>query len=141
MSYQTRYRLEWHTTDTDVWTAPPNCPHPTGSKAKFCEECGRSTKRKTLDEAVTYYIGTRSEGDIDMFEALERDGSYKQAWSWRRYEEDMRTMSLTFMNVIFVLYGAGENVEDLWVGYSLNGKWQKCEAKIVYPAVDPEGWT
>jgi hypothetical protein len=53
----------------------------------------------------------------------------------------MRILSRAIANVLFKLSGEGENAGDIWVGYALNGKWQKQKAKIVVEPINPKGWT
>ena len=58
----------------------------------------------------------------------------------RAYEhtEDMRKISKIYQNVIFSLYGNGEEDGDMWVKYFMNGKVQTEDAVITYADFDPK---
>lgn len=55
---------------------------------------------------------------------------------WYDHEEDMAELSRTFPEVLFTLYGDGEESEDMWYKYFKGGKMQKCYAKIVFDDYD-----
>jgi hypothetical protein len=52
--------------------------------------------------------------------------------------EDMLRVSKKYPNVIFSLYGNGEENGDMWVEYFMNGKVQTERAVITYADFDPE---
>lgn len=54
---------------------------------------------------------------------------------WYDYERDMINLSKEFPEVIFVLYGEGEEREDIWRSFFKNGKCVHQAAHIYY---DPE---
>ena len=58
---------------------------------------------------------------------------------WYEHDKDMKALSSAFPNVLFCLDGKGEDDDDLWRSYFLNGKRQLCRAKITieYPEFDP----
>lgn len=60
--------------------------------------------------------------------SLESDEVYK----WYDNENDMLLLSKEFPDVLFKLHGEGENNEDIWNKYFMNGKMQYCPAKITY---------
>ena len=44
----------------------------------------------------------------------------------------MRDFSLKYPSTLFTLEGSGEEDVDMWIKYFLNGKMQRCQAKIVF---------
>lgn len=56
---------------------------------------------------------------------------------WYEHEQDMKSVSEQFPNLIFMLEGAGEDATDLWKKFFKNGNMQTCYAKIVYDDYDP----
>ena len=56
--------------------------------------------------------------------------------TWYSNEEDIASVSAQFPELIFTLWGAGENHEDLWVKYFKAGLVQRAEAEIRYPDFD-----
>ncbi len=52
----------------------------------------------------------------------------------------MIAMSLAFPHVLFKLHGEGEENDDIWDAYFLDGKSQKHKAKVMIDDVDPNGW-
>lgn len=73
----------------------------------------------------------------DILEHLYEDGSPHTDVSWHDFEEDMRLISSTFPDYLFEVHGEGEESEDKWDAYFLNGKHQHCQAEISYPPYDP----
>lgn len=51
---------------------------------------------------------------------------------WYEHEEDMDLLSKKFVGVLFELHGNGELNDDMWIEYFLNGKHQRCAAKITF---------
>ena len=56
---------------------------------------------------------------------------------WYDHDLHMRQVSLEFPGVLLTLNGEGEESEDIWVKYYLNGKMQYERAKIVLGPFDP----
>ena len=56
------------------------------------------------------------------------NGSYES--SWDTHEADIKLLSCKIPNVLFCLYGEGEDRNDLWDKYFLNGKMQACYATV-----------
>lgn len=79
----------------------------------------------------------------DAIDAIIRfdDGSLQDTLyifaKWYDYEKDMVALSARFPEVLFTLHGKGEDSEDLWYAYFLNGKVQHCPAQIIYDDFDP----
>ena len=85
--------------------------------------------KKELSTINSYYfdfIGYVNELIEGWFEA-----------KWYDYEDNIRMLSLKFPNKVFILEGNGEESEDMWVAYFMNGKVQHEKAKITYDYFDP----
>lgn len=54
----------------------------------------------------------------------DKDG---EAHKWYEHEKDMIAISKKFPDVVFILYGDGEDREDIWKKYFKNGKKQICK--------------
>jgi len=59
-------------------------------------------------------------------------GEYK----WYEHMEDMQTLSKKYPDNLFTLYGQGEERDDNWVAYFMQGTGYKEYAKLVYPKVN-----
>lgn len=57
--------------------------------------------------------------------------------TWYSWESDMCLLSSRFPEILFCLHGEGENGDDLWNAYFLDGKFQYCPAIITYDSFDP----
>lgn len=55
---------------------------------------------------------------------------------WYNHEDDMKSISLRFPRVLFILKGEGEDTGDIWIKYFLNGKMQYAPGEIKYPKFD-----
>ena len=55
---------------------------------------------------------------------------------WYEHDQDMFRLSRTFPEVLFVLWGEGEEPEDLWKSYYLGGRVQEAPARVEYPPFD-----
>lgn len=51
---------------------------------------------------------------------------------WSGWKKDMKELSSKYPNVLFKLYGTGEENSDMWKAYFKNGKMQICKAKITF---------
>jgi hypothetical protein len=57
---------------------------------------------------------------------------------WYDHENDMIELSKKFPDILFILKGEGEDAEDLWVKYFLNGLMQLASARIEFEKFDPD---
>lgn len=124
MGYNTSYNLEW--SSVIKFTGLPRCEHDKPTGASYCPVCGIPSNVIGLDELVGNYI----ESHEGMNYALEADGNSMESCKWYEYETDMRKMSEEIRQVLFTLHGAGEESEDIWNAYFLNGKMQTEKASI-----------
>lgn len=85
---------------------------------------------KTLIEDEIEKMAVFESGSID-------DGYYTGYSKWYDYSKDMCLLSARFPGTLFHLTGRGEDPEDLWEAYFLNGSSQYCPARIIYDAFDP----
>ena len=56
---------------------------------------------------------------------------------WYDYVDNIKMLSLKFPTIVFILEGDGEENDDMWVAYFMNGKVQYEKAKITYNSFDP----
>ena len=55
---------------------------------------------------------------------------------WYEHDSDMRLISEQYPDILFTLYGEGEEPGDLWIKYYQNGKCQTENAKITFGKFD-----
>lgn len=65
-------------------------------------------------------------------------GGREEPVKWPEWQEDMTRFSHDYPDVVFLLWGDGENGDDFWRAYFKNGVCEEQEAEIVYP--DPPEW-
>jgi hypothetical protein len=61
---------------------------------------------------------------------------FEESCKWYDYEKDMKAVSKKYPTTIFILEGEGEESGDIWKAYFLDGKMQKCKAKIIFDEFD-----
>lgn len=132
MGYETRHELSW--TPQPNRQSQPNCPHTFDTP--FCPLCGKPKGVIAPDKVIGDYI----EANENMSYALGRDGSSNDSCKWYDHEEDMRAMSQAIPDVVFKLHGEGEENDDIWDSYYLNGKSQTHKARIVIDPLDEKAW-
>ena len=72
----------------------------------------------------------------DAFYALTETGGSNDLVKWYEHEEHMRVFTKKYPTILFELSGEGEESEDFWKEYYLNGKMQHCEGEITFPPFD-----
>lgn len=55
---------------------------------------------------------------------------------WYEHEKEMRDLSIEFPDILFKLHGEGEENEDVWDKYFMNGKMQYCPVQMLLPPFD-----
>ena len=93
------------------------------------------------DQYDSYYKEVTKEDVLDVLLDIEYfvygdpfEGEYIK---WENHENNMKTVSKKFKDVLFILSGEGEEAGDLWKEYYMNGKVQVAEAKIEFDSFDP----
>lgn len=97
-------------------------PDPNRNQTKLSEEI-----QKRLDAEVA---------KMHVFE----EGDSTSGWSgyakWYDHDQDMLMLSHRFPEVLFTLYGDGEETEDFWYAYYLNGYSQDAPVRFEYDKFD-----
>lgn len=68
--------------------------------------------------------------------ALSANGATSNECKWYEHESELRAFSEKHPEVLFELWGKGEESGDMWVQYYKNGLMQTCKAVITYPPYD-----
>lgn len=86
------------------------------------------------DESILrHIIGENSEAEY----SIEEDGTSSGTSSkWYAHDKDLLAFSKKYPEWLFILGGEGEESGDMWVHYFLDGKIQKCPAKITFDEFD-----
>ena len=115
MPYMTRYQLEWNKE-----TGP--------SKGEVAQELHQNVVRTKEDDMSEY--------PQDYWEMIiQRDLGV----SWYRHQVDMAIIvSRKWPETRFELYGHGDEDDDIWAEYFLNGMVHSVRAETKYPEFDPE---
>lgn len=79
---------------------------------------------ETLIEESEWFNRFDREKDFDSF--------FSDGLKWYDWEEDMKRVSFSFPNVVFILTGRGEEYDDLWRGFFYKGRSFYSPAKIIY---------
>lgn len=71
-----------------------------------------------------------AEGWSDLFDVWRGEGA---GFTWYNHRQDMVKLSAAFPKILFTLWGGGDETDDLWKEYYLNGECQVVQATITYP--------
>ena len=67
-------------------------------------------------------------------------GKWHGGWcaygKWYEHEDDLKKLSLLFPDVVFRVYGDGEESDDIWYKYFKNGKVQYCPCHFSFDPYD-----
>ena len=93
---------------------------------------------KLVDDTPVYSLieSLRAEYDNAQY-ALNGDGSTNNEAKWYEHTEDLVKFSAKHPNILFTLHGDGEENDDVWNKYFLNGKVQIAKAEIQIAPFDP----
>jgi len=92
-------------------------------------------KRLIKDVEKMYETSIVTQNDVVNFLTFD---PFDDQCKWYEHTEDMCRLSKEYPNVLFTLTGNGEESEDMWVEYFMNGKVQVENAVITYGKFDPK---
>lgn len=130
MGYVTRFGF-------GVLSGPPNyplCEHPVDLGDKYCKECGKPVKLIEPYEKIMTILYEKTGLPFGYFISVDRI-------KWYSHEEDMIFVSKILKHSLLFLKGYGEEPEDIWIKYFLNGKIQREKAEIIFPMFDEKKLT
>jgi hypothetical protein len=61
---------------------------------------------------------------------------FEDCCKWYEHDEDMRKVSKLLPEILFTLSGEGEENDDIWRAYYLDGKCHFCRARITFDPFD-----
>jgi flavoprotein len=102
----------------------------------YCTCYSLSLKSVDQDEAYTILEDLAKDCE-DAKYALDDEGKTNESVKWYDHEKDLKEFSKKYPEVLFELSGEGEESDDIWKKYFLNGKVQLCSAQIIFPEFDP----
>lgn len=91
-------------------------------------------ERTTPDDALAELLATNEEAAY----CLDDEGQPKESGKWYDHTDHLREFSKRHPHLLFKLSGEGEENDDIWDEYYLNGKVQQAKATIMKPPFDPE---
>jgi hypothetical protein len=65
--------------------------------------------------------------------AIDKNGLTEDEAKWYDHQEELQVFSKLHPTVIFKLIGVGEDSQDFWHEYYMDGKMQNCKGVITYP--------
>jgi hypothetical protein len=83
-------------------------------------------------------IETFRKENEDANYALNEEGYTLEYCKWYNHEEDLKTFSAKYPEVLFILEGEGEEPGDMWKKYFQNGKCQTATAQITFEKFNPD---
>ena len=86
------------------------------------------------DEVYTEFLATDGTPSYALGPCM---GDMGEECKWYDHEKDMKAFSIKYPDAHFVLEGLGEEDGDMWEKHFINGKMQRCEARIEYEPFDP----
>lgn len=93
----------------------------------------------TMTNSIPSVVEDLIENEIRLMNVF-GDGDIKTSYhshcKWYDHEDDMRLLSSKFPDNVFWLSGCGEDSEDMWQKFFVDGRMQLCYAKIVYDDFD-----
>ena len=94
-----------------------------------------------LDEKGTEIVGDKiiekiRENCEEANYAFGETGHPKDSCKWYSFSDDFIKFSKMFPNNILMVSGIGEESDDRWISYFMNGKRQHCPVQISYEPLD-----
>ena len=104
------------------------------------QDASRDKNGKLVLGELPLIIREDLDAEVDKMGVFE-DGNCVDGWycseaKWYDHDEDMIALSHRFPDVLFTLYGDGEESDDMWYTYYLNGMSQDAPAQITYDDFD-----
>jgi hypothetical protein len=78
----------------------------------------------------------REENEDARF-AIDEGGMPEAHTSWWEYERELVEFSKKHPGILFTLHGEGDDNEDIWDSYFLDGKVQRDPARMEFDGFDP----
>ena len=97
-------------------------PSPVSNQTKLSEEL-----QKRLNAEVD---------KMQVFDYGDAEGGWSGEAKWYDHNEDMISLSHRFPEVLFTLYGNGEDSEDMWYAYFLDGSIQEAPVQFDHDEFD-----
>jgi len=94
-------------------------------ETKTSDNLGEHPDRASIIERL------RSENESAEY-ALDENGETHSDAKWYEHENDLREFSKLYPDVLFELYGDGENSDDFWYEYFKDGKMQYAPVRFEY---------
>lgn len=129
MGYYTYFRLEYKALDLEI------CKHENIEGSNFCHVCGISLNARAEKHRLVKYLESCEEDNWWLYTLYVEAYLHDKGWE---HNNIMIDLSLKFPNILFTLHGEGEENDDLWRKYYLNGKIQVEYAQITYGEFDKE---
>lgn len=88
-----------------------------------------------------FEISTQPASD-EVVDAVKEISGYQYVFDdeckWYDHEDNCKTVSKMYPEVLIELSGEGEESGDIWKKYFLNGKMQICKAMLTFPKFNIE---
>lgn len=81
--------------------------------------------------AIEVFIKSTKDEGWSYLDDVWRGEGY--GFTWYDHDAEMGKLSIAFPDILFTLWGYGQEADDLWKKYYLNGKSQLARAIITYP--------
>lgn len=92
-------------------------------------------KVKNSELPIDFYVDKLHE-KIGYFYCFNPDGSDYEAIRWYNHSEHMVFLSKEYPDVLFILTGFGEDVDDIWIKYYKNGKYKVGDGEVIFPSYE-----
>jgi hypothetical protein len=141
MGYYTRVKLKFHKGSFIKIDKDCQCNNLLDSSYKTCPICGKSLEPKIITnlydmiEMVENKLAELKFESVFFYDNLLYDELTDEI-KWYDGDEQTLKMSKLFPDIIFAVYGIGEEKEDIWWHYYKNGKMQKCPAIMTFDEYD-----
>ena len=80
-------------------------------------------------KAIAAKIDNKDPNDISAYDA---EWCLSDSLKWYDHDDDMIEVSKQFPDITFILYGEGEDNDDIWKAYYRNGEMEVVTARIIF---------